>query len=124
MRAPSFWLGFGVWHVLDVVGFHWVLQMHRARIGVPDPLTYDLIFLVLGLVSLAVGWVVLRRPGGGAGTAVAAGLAAAVLVSAPGAALPPRDPDPAVQALLGGGTLPAFCAGWTRLAAAPPYPAR
>jgi uncharacterized membrane protein len=109
------WLGFGVWHVLDVVGFHWVLQMHRARLGVPNPITYDLIFLALGAASLAVGWLFLRRPGSGAGSAVAAGLAALIVVSGPVAAMPPRDPDPAVRALLAGRTLPAFCASWTRV---------
>lgn len=108
------WLGFGAWHLLDVVGFHWVLQMHRTRIGVENPLAYDMIFFALGAVSLAVGWLLLRRPGGGAGATVAACIAAAVLVSGPVSALPPRTADPAVQALLSGSTLPAFCAAWTR----------
>lgn len=107
------WLGFGVWHILDVVAFHWVLVMHRIRIGVENPLIYDLAFVALGVVSLVVGWAFLRRPGGMGGRAVAAGVAALALVSGPVAALPPPAADPAVAALLDGRMLPAFCANWT-----------
>jgi uncharacterized membrane protein len=109
-------LGFGAWHVLDVVLNHWVLGMHRARIGVPNPLAYDMIFVLLGLAGLLLGWLLLRRPGGGGGAAVAAGLALALLATAPVAALPPRSPDPVIAALVGGAMLPAFCASWARLA--------
>jgi uncharacterized membrane protein len=110
-------LGFAAWHVLDVVLNHWILQMHRTRLDVADPLPWDLGLLAIGLVAGAIGWLILRRPGGGAGQAVAAGLAALTLVSAPVAALPPRDPDPVVAALLAGAPLPAFCASWSRYAA-------
>jgi uncharacterized membrane protein len=112
-------LGFGAWHILDVVAFHWILVMHRIRIGVENPLAYDLAFVALGLVSLLIGLAFLRRPGGSSGRAVAAGVAALALVSGPVAALPPRDPDPAVAALLEGRSLPAFCGAWTQLAAQP-----
>jgi uncharacterized membrane protein len=111
------WLGFGVWHLLDVVLNHWILAMHRARIGVENPLAWDMIFVALGIAGLAIGWLVLRRQGsdagGGAGGAVAAGLAGLLLLSAPIAALPPRDAGPEIAALLEGRMLPAFCAGWT-----------
>jgi uncharacterized membrane protein len=110
------WLGFGVWHILDVVAFHWVLVMHRIRIGVENPLAYDLAFVALGLVSVAIGLAFLRRPGGRTGATAAAGLAALTLVSGPVAALPPPQADPAVSALLGGRALPAFCGAWTRVA--------
>jgi hypothetical protein len=100
--------------VLDVVLNHWVLGMHRARIGVPNPLAYDMIFVALGVLGLALGWLLLRRPGRAGGTPVAAGLALLLFATAPVAALPPRDPDPAIAALLGGGMLPAFCASWAR----------
>ena len=107
------WLGFGVWHLLDVVAFHWVLMMHRVRIGVEHPLAYDMIFFALGVVSLAAGWMFLRRPGDTGGRAVAAGVAALVLVSGPVAALPPAERDPVVVALMTGRTLPVFCGAWT-----------
>ncbi|WP_372617850.1 DUF2243 domain-containing protein [Falsiroseomonas sp.] len=110
-------LGFGAWHLLDVGLIHWVLEMHRARIDVANPLAWDMIFVALGIAGLAIGWLFLRRPGGSAGGAVAAALAGLLLVSAPVAALPPREPDPAVAALLEGRMLPAFCAGWTIYAA-------
>jgi len=108
-------LGFGAWHVVDVVGVHWIIAMHRTRLGVENPLAYDLGLLAIGLVALAIGWAILRRPGRVGGSAVAATLALATLVSAPVAALPPPQPDPAVAELLRGRALPAFCGAWTRL---------
>ncbi|PWS36641.1 DUF2243 domain-containing protein [Falsiroseomonas bella] len=110
------WIGFGAWHILDVVLNHWVLGMHRARIGVANPLAYDMIFVALGVVGLMLGWLLLRRPGSGArGAPVATGLAILLFATAPVAALPPRDPDPAIASLLGGRLLPAFCASWARV---------
>lgn len=54
-------LGFGAWNLIDVVGFHWLLGIHRIRVGVPDPLAYDLGWLALfALPFLAVGWLMLR----------------------------------------------------------------
>jgi uncharacterized membrane protein len=117
LLAGVAFLGFGAWHVLDVVLNHWILQMHRTRLDVADPLPWDLGLLAVGLAAAAIGWLILRRPGGGAGRAVAVGLAALTLLSAPVAALPPRDPDPVVAALLAGAPLPAFCASWSRYAA-------
>lgn len=110
------WLGFGAWHLLDVTLIHWVLGMHRARLDVPNPLAWDMIFVALGLAGLVAGWLALRRGGGGGGAPVAAGLVILLLVSAPVAALPPQERDPAVAALLGDGLLPGFCASWTRAA--------
>jgi uncharacterized membrane protein len=87
-------LGFGVWQVVDVVGFHWVVGIHRIRVDVPNPLLWDLGWLaVIGLPPLLAGlW--LRRSaagggGGGHGRAAAAMLALAVLGAAPLASLPP-----------------------------------
>jgi uncharacterized membrane protein len=93
-------LGFGVWQVVDVVGFHWVLGIHRIRVGVPNPLTYDIGWLVaFGATALLAGFVVLRRarddrfggagPGGGP---AATGLAALVLLAVLGSARRPRLP--------------------------------
>ena len=94
-------LGFGIWQVVDVAGFHWVVGIHRIRVDVPNPLLWDLGWLaVVGLPPLLAGlW--LRRSassaggppasagGGGCGRAAAAALALSVLGAAPWAALPP-----------------------------------
>jgi uncharacterized membrane protein len=93
-------LGFGAWQIVDVVGFHWVVGIHRIRVDVPNPLLWDLGWLaVIGLPPLLAGlW--LRRSaagggpsardgGGGHGQAAAAMLALTVLGAAPLASLPP-----------------------------------
>jgi uncharacterized membrane protein len=85
-------LGFGLWNVVDVVGFHWLLGIHRIRVGVPDPMTYDLAWLALFAVPfLIAGWRVLRAaPGGsGGGRAAAAGLAVLAVAGGTVATLPP-----------------------------------
>ncbi|MFC0388452.1 DUF2243 domain-containing protein [Muricoccus vinaceus] len=87
-------LGFGIWQVVDVVGFHWAVGIHRIRVDVPDPLLWDIGWLiVIGLPPLAAGLWLRRRDGnpppGGHATAVAAALAALVLASGPIAALSP-----------------------------------
>ena len=87
-------LGFSLWQFVDIVLFHWVLVIHRIRVGVDTPLAYDLGWLAaFGVTTLLAGlW--LRRQGrsGGGGPgrpAVAATLALVVLVAGPVAALPP-----------------------------------
>jgi uncharacterized membrane protein len=99
-------LGFGVWQVVDVAGFHWVVGIHRIRVDVPNPLLWDLGWLaVIGLPPLLAGlW--LRRSaaaggpsspgGGGHGRAAAVMLALSVLGAAPAASLPPADASMAV----------------------------
>ena len=92
-------LGFGLWNVVDVAGFHWLLGIHRIRVDVPDPLTYDLGWLAaFGLVPLAVTWWLLRSggrdAGGGSGSAVALSLAA--LIGAGWASLPPPNSSTAL----------------------------
>ena len=87
-------LGFGIWQVVDVVGFHWLAGIHRIRVDVPDPLVWDIGWLaVVGLPPLALGLLLRRRPegppGGGAGATVAAAIAALAIVSGPVAALSP-----------------------------------
>lgn len=82
-------LGFGAWNLVDVGFFHWTLGIHRIRVNVPDPMTYDLAWFVgLGLLVVALGWLVLRRAPAGPGAGAAGTLAAFVLVAAPLAALP------------------------------------
>jgi uncharacterized membrane protein len=85
-------LGFGIWNLIDVGLFHWILGIHRIRVDVPDPMLYDIGWLaVFGLVPGAIGWLLLRLPpaasaGRGSGAAVTLGLLA--LVAAPFASLP------------------------------------
>ena len=40
-------LGFGIWQIVDVVLFHWVLEIHRIRVDRPDPLAWDVGWLVV-----------------------------------------------------------------------------
>jgi uncharacterized membrane protein len=58
-------LGFGIWQVVDVVGFHWVLGIHRIRVDVRNPLFWDIGWLVMFAVpSLAAGWWLMTKPSG------------------------------------------------------------
>lgn len=91
-------LGFGIWQVVDVVGFHWVAGIHRIRVDVPNPLIWDLAWLaVFAVPSLAGGWWLMRRANGsdrssGPGLRHAtAVLALTVIFAGPIALLPPRD---------------------------------
>lgn len=84
-------LGFGAWQVVDVGVFHWIVGIHRIRVDVPNPLAWDVGWLVVvGVPPLALGWWLLRRGGGSGrrGAAAAVALALAILGSAPLAALP------------------------------------
>jgi hypothetical protein len=89
-------IGFGTWHIIDAVVAHWVLQLHRIRMDVDNPLLWDLIWFVpFGLVTLAIGvWILRREPNDGEGPRgrpAAAILSLMAVVAAPLAALPPRD---------------------------------
>ena len=88
----AFLLGFGLWNVVDVVLFHWVLGIHRIRVDVPEAerLAWDLGWLALfGGAPLLLAWAV-RRRGSAQGPPP---VALAVLVVGAGLAggLPPRD---------------------------------
>lgn len=95
-------IGFGAWHVVDALLSHWLLGLHRIRMDVPDPLTWDIAWLLIfGLVPLAAGlWMkrryprtvslVERRSGRGG---LALSLAALVLAAAAASALPPAGRD-------------------------------
>ena len=51
-------IGFGVWHIVDAVLSHWLLGIHRIRMGSSSPLLWDLIWLGLfGLVPVILGWI-------------------------------------------------------------------
>jgi uncharacterized membrane protein len=55
-------IGWGVFHVLDQVVFHLVLKAHHIREGVANPEVYDWTFFAIGLVLIALGMLVCRRP--------------------------------------------------------------
>ncbi|WP_294173138.1 DUF2243 domain-containing protein [uncultured Sphingomonas sp.] len=101
-------VGFGLWNVIDVGFFHWTLGIHRIRVDVPDPMTYDLAWLaILGGVPLAIGWLLLRKEGtsdgvGAGGSAVT--LALLALLAAPLASLPPPNSRTAIVLFASGGT--------------------
>ena len=105
-------LGFGLWNVIDVAFFHWILGIHRIRVDVPDPMTYDVAWLaILGGVPLAIGWLLLRRSrtSGGAGAGGAAvTLALLALFAAPLASLPPPGSRTAVVLFASGTPVRAF----------------
>ncbi len=78
-------IGFATWHAADAVLSHWLLGIHRIKVDSPDPLFWDLAWLVaFGLVPLAAGTFLLRgahghraRPRGSAlSVLIAASLAA------------------------------------------------
>jgi uncharacterized membrane protein len=55
-------VSFGIWHVLDAVLSHWLLGIHRIRTDVPEPLLWDIGWLVaFGLLPMLAGWMGLRR---------------------------------------------------------------
>jgi len=88
-------LGFGIWQFADVVLIHWVTGIHRIRVGVDNPLAYDIGWMVVfGVPTFLAGlWLWRSRDGGDLGgarrPAVAAALALTVMVAGPVAALPP-----------------------------------
>jgi uncharacterized membrane protein len=95
LAAAAF--GFALWQAVDTVVFHWLLGIHRIRVDVPNPLVWDIGWLVVfGVPPLLLGlW--LRRTAGRGGTGggrAAAALSALVLVAGPVAALPPGDDAP------------------------------
>ena len=89
-------VGFGIWHVVDAVVSHWLLGLHRIRMDSPDPLLWDLAWVLVFGVLVLIGGLVLRRPRGnprgprGALTASLT-LSLAALLGGYGATLPPDD---------------------------------
>ncbi|MFU8865288.1 MAG: DUF2243 domain-containing protein [Rhodobacterales bacterium] len=90
-------IGFGAWHVTDAVLAHWVLQLHRIRMDVDNPLLWDLLWFVpFGLGAGLAGLWLLRKPpstGGGAlgSRSVTVGLCLIAGIAGPLAARPPAD---------------------------------
>ena len=78
-------IGFGVWNAVDVVGFHWILHIHRIRVDVPteDRLFWDLLWLAaFAAPPLAVALIVDRRGRGGPGRMAPVALSLLLVVSA------------------------------------------
>jgi len=56
-RWGHFWIGFGVWHIIDALLSHWITGIHRIKMDADNPLVWDLAwFVVFGLVPLLYGW--------------------------------------------------------------------
>jgi hypothetical protein len=59
---PLLLVGFGVWHVVDTLLSHWILGIHRISVDSPQPLVWDLLWLVVfGRIPFVGGWVWRRR---------------------------------------------------------------
>jgi uncharacterized membrane protein len=90
-------LGFGIWQFSDVVIFHWIIGIHRIRVDVPNPLLWDIGWLVVfGVPSLVLGTWLLRNSttnhgGGSSRNVAAAALSLTALIAAPVAALPSQN---------------------------------
>ena len=58
-RLVAAWslIGFGSWHVVDAIGSHWLLGIHRIRMDSDIPLAWDIGWLaVFGVVPVIIGW--------------------------------------------------------------------
>ncbi|KAA2238029.1 DUF2243 domain-containing protein [Salinarimonas soli] len=89
--------GFALWQAADTVLFHWLLGIHRIRVDVPNPLLWDIGWVVMfGVPPLLLGlWLRAHADRGGPGNGrVAAALSAIALLAAPIAALPPGGDAP------------------------------
>jgi len=54
---PVFWMGFGMWHIVDALFSHWIIGIHRIRMDSDMPLVWDVAWLVVfGLAPFFVGW--------------------------------------------------------------------
>lgn len=99
LAAGGLLLGFGAWNIVDVGLFHWILGIHRVRVNVPDPMLYDLVWLVaFGVVPIALGWWAIRsRPSRGTkGMRALVAIAVLAVTSGTIAALPRPGPQTAV----------------------------
>jgi uncharacterized membrane protein len=97
-----FLLGFAAWNALDVVGFHWIMGIHRIRVDVPvgDRLRWDLLWLVLFSLGPAAAAVLTSRRGGGGGAGSAGPALLGLLVVAAGALSLRTPPDATARPVL------------------------
>ena len=86
-------IGVGVWNIVDIAGFHWLIGIHRIRVDVPNPMFWDLLWLGLfGVVPLILAYLVRRGGSPDMRAAVAPTIATLVVVGAAAwAARPPAD---------------------------------
>ena len=55
--------GFGMWHVIDAVLVHWILEWHHIRLDTASPVLWDVGWLTFfGFLPLVLAWFVMRRP--------------------------------------------------------------
>jgi uncharacterized membrane protein len=73
MLAACVLLGFGVWNIIDVVLFHWVLVIHRIRVDSDTPLFWDIGWLLLFGPPFLIAALALRRRADGGGTGSGSG---------------------------------------------------
>jgi uncharacterized membrane protein len=92
-------LGFSIWQFFDVVLVHWVIGIHRTRVGVSNPLLWDLGWLAaFGLTTLIIGlWLLTRSEwNGGNGRRVAGLISGCIIISALATILPTRGSSSSV----------------------------
>ncbi|MFC3168864.1 DUF2243 domain-containing protein [Paracoccus fontiphilus] len=96
-------IGFGAWHVVDTLLSHWILGIHRIKVDSPNPLFWDLLWLVVfGLLPAALGLRLLRGTGGGLsrrGSRVAGLFLSLVTLGAGAIALRPPPDQPLTAAV-------------------------
>jgi hypothetical protein len=59
ISGPALLSGFALWHGVDAVLFHWMLGIHRIRMGTDMPIAWDLGWLILfggGPLLVALMW--------------------------------------------------------------------
>ena len=63
-RAFLGWIlaGWGAFNVVDALSFHFILGLHHIRQDAANEAAYDVAWLILGAIQLAVGVLLSRRP--------------------------------------------------------------
>jgi uncharacterized membrane protein len=90
-------IGFGTWHVLDGILSHWLLGVHRIKMGSDIPLFWDVLWLfVFGFLPIIAGWSLHRGHGRFGNGGTAAGLAALVVLGGAAGFVPPSGPSAVV----------------------------
>jgi uncharacterized membrane protein len=56
-------VGWGTFNLAEGIINHHILQIHQVRPGAANPLVWDIGFLIVGVLLIAVGWLVQRNEG-------------------------------------------------------------